>query len=254
MSSIRLDKPWPGVAAITQGFGVTTYAGEPPGYVWPDKSVSYFTPGGTHYAHVHSGLDIGLTFGTPLSAPADGVVMMASEDSTGYGHCIRILHAALGITTLYGHLSEYGVKVGQSVKRGQFIGRVGSTGNSNGPHLHLSVIRSSDTRYVDPAPFLAVAPPRPPRPADLYHTVSFTVTANSDGHLVRFYAGPSDETEQRGIAMPGAKIACVGYMLGNAKFDPTAPNGGQWDRRWYLCEQGWLSSSRVQGNAPGSTP
>ena len=61
-------------AAITQRFGVSTYEGEPPGFLWPDGSVSYFTVGeGTiRHDHVHSGIDVGLTEGTPLTAPSGG--------------------------------------------------------------------------------------------------------------------------------------------------------------------------------------
>jgi murein DD-endopeptidase MepM/ murein hydrolase activator NlpD len=85
----------------------------------------------------HSGLDIGAPYGTPIYATADGVVQTASY-SGGYGNMVLIYHG-YGFTTLYGHMSRMAVKRGQSVKRGQIIGYVGSTGRSTGPHVHYEV-------------------------------------------------------------------------------------------------------------------
>ena len=65
----------------------------------------------------------------------------------GFGKCIIISHGG-GLKTVYGHLSRINVTKGQEVVRGQFIGEVGSTGNSTGPHLHLGV--SVNGSYVDP--------------------------------------------------------------------------------------------------------
>jgi murein DD-endopeptidase MepM/ murein hydrolase activator NlpD len=85
----------------------------------------------------HSGLDIGAPYGTPIYATADGVVQTASY-SGGYGNMVLIYHG-YGFTTLYGHMSRMAVKRGQSVKCGQIIGYVGSTGRSTGPHVHYEV-------------------------------------------------------------------------------------------------------------------
>lgn len=65
----------------------------------------------------------------------------------GYGNCIIIDHGN-GISTLYGHLSKIHVKKGQKVVREMYIDEVGSTGNSNGPHLHLGVLKNGS--YVNP--------------------------------------------------------------------------------------------------------
>jgi murein DD-endopeptidase MepM/ murein hydrolase activator NlpD len=85
----------------------------------------------------HSGVDISTSYGTPVIAPADGVVDFADFWS-GYGRMIEIEHAQ-GITTRYGHLASFAVRPGQSVRRGQVIGYVGLSGRSTGPHLHYEV-------------------------------------------------------------------------------------------------------------------
>jgi murein DD-endopeptidase MepM/ murein hydrolase activator NlpD len=85
----------------------------------------------------HKGVDISVAYGTPILAPADGVVSFA-DFSNGYGRLIAIEHGQ-GITTRYGHLSAFAVTEGQHVQRGEVIGYVGMTGRSTGPHLHYEV-------------------------------------------------------------------------------------------------------------------
>ena len=85
----------------------------------------------------HKGLDIANRLGTPVRAPAQGVVTFAGWDG-GYGNCIVINHGN-NITTRYGHLQNSHVKVGQRVTRGEVIATVGSSGRSTGPHLHYEV-------------------------------------------------------------------------------------------------------------------
>lgn len=85
----------------------------------------------------HSGMDISAAVGTPVYAPADGIVFASGPDS-GYGNAVLIDHG-FGITTKYGHLSRSDVVIGQEVKRGQLIGAVGETGRATGPHLHYEV-------------------------------------------------------------------------------------------------------------------
>ena len=83
----------------------------------------------------HYGMDFSSPQGTPVYATGDGVVIRADDGSSGYGNHIRIDHG-YGYVTLYGHLSAYNVRAGQHVKRGDLIGKVGSTGRSEAPHLH----------------------------------------------------------------------------------------------------------------------
>ena len=85
----------------------------------------------------HEGLDIAAQTGTPVVAPADGVVLKAGF-SPGYGNMVEISHG-YGIKTVFGHNSRLNVKVGQQVKRGDIISYVGDTGSSTGPHLHYEV-------------------------------------------------------------------------------------------------------------------
>ncbi len=85
----------------------------------------------------HQGLDIATYHGNPIYATADGVVIQARSDKIG-GKTIKIKHM-FGYTTVYCHLSEYLVKVGQKVKRWDTIGLVGNTGKARGPHVHYEV-------------------------------------------------------------------------------------------------------------------
>ena len=93
----------------------------------------------------HSGMDIGCQYGDAVWASDGGTVVIAGSNG-GYGNCVMIDHGYVnGDTyyTLYGHLSSIGVSVGQSVSQGQYIGAVGSTGVSTGPHLHFEIRNSS---------------------------------------------------------------------------------------------------------------
>ncbi len=98
----------------------------------------------------HQGLDIAAPSGTTVTSAAGGNVIMAQWYG-GYGNYVLIDHGG-GYSTGYGHLSAIYVSNGQSVKRGQAIGAVGSTGASTGPHLHFEV--RIDGKPVDPAPRL----------------------------------------------------------------------------------------------------
>lgn len=117
-------------------------------------------------ATVHYGLDLKGARGAPVAAAGAGVVVLA-RDAYLSGRSVVIAHGA-GVFTLYFHLDRIEVRTGQEVRRGQRIGRVGSTGRSTGPHLHWSA--RVDGLLVDPESLLALdfargsAPARAPRP------------------------------------------------------------------------------------------
>ena len=85
----------------------------------------------------HSGLDIGAEYGDSIRA-ADGGEVVTAGWIQGYGNTVIIEHGN-GISSLYGHTSEVLVSEGQTVRKGQIIARVGSSGDSTGPHLHFEV-------------------------------------------------------------------------------------------------------------------
>lgn len=85
----------------------------------------------------HSGVDIAATPGTPVYAPADGVISYIGYEP-GYGRIVSIDHG-YGVLTRYGHNSRVYVEMGQRVTRGEIVAAVGSTGRSSGPHLHYEV-------------------------------------------------------------------------------------------------------------------
>ncbi len=95
----------------------------------------------------HSGIDIGMGQGTEILAGHDGVVSFSGNNG-GYGLCV-ILDGSIGgqmdLSTKYAHCSQFLVSEGQEVKAGDVIARVGSTGNSTGPHLHLEVLLNGQT-------------------------------------------------------------------------------------------------------------
>ncbi len=94
----------------------------------------------------HRGLDLSARRGTPIVAPADGIVVFA-ERNGGLGKTLRLSHG-FGVVTVYGHLNKILVENGQEVHRGDQIATIGSTGRSTGPHLHYEV--HVDGKAVNP--------------------------------------------------------------------------------------------------------
>ncbi|MGE5391784.1 MAG: M23 family metallopeptidase [Deltaproteobacteria bacterium] len=103
-----------------------------------------------HKESFHNGLDIANYSGTPVYASGDGRVAFANWKS-GYGRMVIIQHGH-GFTTEYGHLSAFLVKQGETVKKGEQIARMGSTGASTGPHLHFIIMKNGSP--VDPLIYL----------------------------------------------------------------------------------------------------
>jgi murein DD-endopeptidase MepM/ murein hydrolase activator NlpD len=110
--------------------------------VWPTRGwltsgFGYRIDPFTGLRQMHEGLDIANRIGTPINAPADGVVYRVFNNF-GFGLMVEINHG-YGIITRYGHLSKAYVKVGQRVKRSERIAAMGNTGRATGPHLHYEV-------------------------------------------------------------------------------------------------------------------
>jgi murein DD-endopeptidase MepM/ murein hydrolase activator NlpD len=102
----------------------------------------------------HSGVDVAATQGTPVHAPAGGIVIFANPDLFLTGGTVLIDHG-LGISSNFLHLSRIDVKVGERVEQGQVIGLVGKTGRATGPHMHWGMnwltVRIDPELLVDPA-------------------------------------------------------------------------------------------------------
>ena len=105
----------------------------------------------------HSGLDVAVPQGTPVRAPADGVVLLAASGDpfTLEGHLLMVGHG-MGLDSAFLHLSHIDVKVGDVVRQGQVIGESGMSGRATGPHLHWALTWRGER--IDP---LLVAPPMP---------------------------------------------------------------------------------------------
>jgi murein DD-endopeptidase MepM/ murein hydrolase activator NlpD len=131
LALVPYRKPVVGEVEFTSGFGIRSdpFLGRPA---------------------MHTGLDFRAQTGDPVRATANGKVTSAGW-AGGYGRMVEINHGN-GLSTRYGHLSEIGVKVGDTIKIGQVIGAVGSTGRSTGPHLHYET--RIDGEAVDPQKFL----------------------------------------------------------------------------------------------------
>lgn len=126
---------WPERGVLTQGFGPTSFTGEPSAWY-----------GGVWYPHFHNGIDVAAPMYTPIRAPAAGRVVTVGKPYISWGDTAEIVIIAHGtnFSTLYGHLDDSvrppPVHVGQFVRAGQIIGYEGTTGWSTGPHLHFMVI------------------------------------------------------------------------------------------------------------------
>jgi murein DD-endopeptidase MepM/ murein hydrolase activator NlpD len=153
-------QPGPTVSAptVVEQSGGSTSSG---GYLsWPLTGASITSPYGMrmhpilHVYKLHDGTDFGAACGTPLYAASDGQVVEAYYDGA-YGNRVLMANGTVGgvsLSTSYNHLTSDTVQVGQSVKRGQLIGYVGTTGYSTGCHLHFMVYRNGVT--TDPMNWL----------------------------------------------------------------------------------------------------
>jgi murein DD-endopeptidase MepM/ murein hydrolase activator NlpD len=140
-ATVAQPQPWqlPLVGEDTQDFGPTPYYFEP--------SMTYR---GVYYPHFHDGTDIAVPWGTPVLAPARGVVVFAGM--MGDGAVVVVIAHDRGFVSMYAHLDDHvfplPVKAGDTVEAGDRIGNVGLTGMTTGTHLHWSVWQSGE--LIDP--------------------------------------------------------------------------------------------------------
>lgn len=133
--------------AITQEYGYTKFARQ------------------AYRTDFHTGIDFGVSIGTPIYAAADGVVARVDDNDKGaakwrryqYGKYILVGHAN-NLSTLYAHLSKQIVKVGDIIKRGQIIGYSGNTGYATGPHLHFGVYYTPELEFKSVPPANGLVP------------------------------------------------------------------------------------------------
>jgi len=118
---------WPVKGRVIQGFGPKSSGGQ------------------------NDGINVAVPEGTPIKAAEDGVVAYAGSELKGYGNLVLVRHSN-GFVTAYAHASELNVKKGETIKRGQVIGKAGATGNVTSPQLHFEVRRGATP--VDPSQYL----------------------------------------------------------------------------------------------------
>ncbi len=110
-------------------------------FIWPVQG-TLSSKFGRRWGTFHNGIDISSSFGTPIKSAAPGRVIYSGKEE-GYGKLLIIYHGE-NYSTVYAHASKLLAKKGESVRRGQIIGYVGSTGRSTGPHLHFEIRRHKE--------------------------------------------------------------------------------------------------------------
>ena len=184
--------------------------------------------GGKDY---HTGVDIGMAQGTDILAGHDGRVTLAGN-AGGYGLCIAIEGEAYEghtLTTKYGHCSQLLVSAGQEVKAGDVIAKVGSTGNSTGPHLHLEVL--VDGQYLNPLYF-----------ADTGDTSELhlpEVGAGGGGNYFDYDVPPEALADERFAAMLAEAEKYLGYPYVWGGASPSTSFDCSGYVSWVVNHSGW---------------
>lgn len=164
--SAALDRvPTRSPIALSESWVITD--GPAPGGVHVSSSMGTRSDPFTGERKRHQGLDLSAPAGTPVTAPATGIVEFAGSVAATDDHArallgnhVMIKHGDSGYFTLYAHLEKVSVKTGQSVKAGDSLGTVGNTGRSTAPHLHYQVMRGgsgSSRENLDPLYFITDA-------------------------------------------------------------------------------------------------
>ena len=146
-------QPWISAPSATIPGGIAPGGIAPGSGGFALPAVGVFSSGyGGRWGSFHYGIDIAAPIGSPIYAVADGTVIDAGP-AQGFGLWVRIRHAD-GTISVYGHMYDFSVSVGERVHAGQQIARVGNRGDSTGPHLHFEILVAG--QHVDPQPWLAM--------------------------------------------------------------------------------------------------
>ena len=131
-NSLPLARPgilgWPVTGRISQAYGCIISA----------FARRYYPDCNNNRGGFHNGLDVAASHGTPIVAAEDGIVIAKGNTPSAYGVWFAVEHAN-GLVTAYTHLSVRNIAIGQTVKRGDIVGKMGSTGLSTGSHIHFMV-------------------------------------------------------------------------------------------------------------------
>ncbi|MEU6210095.1 peptidoglycan DD-metalloendopeptidase family protein [Streptomyces sp. NPDC047023] len=222
---------------------------------WPLKEGTY-SVGTKYHANgpswslgYHTGLDLRANSGTPIYAPADGKVIKVTSGGS-YGNETHIEHAG-GVVTLYAHQTKAMVSQGASVKRGDQIGTVGSTGNSSGPHLHWEVrIPGVDNPFVpgrDNGP--GMIDPEGWLQGKVSATPDYGTVPGGGGDPAKDATYASCAADGKGTAVPPDGAGVTGVLPGAD--DPVVRSALRWAQRGIGRPYVW-GAPRLQGNNPVS--
>ncbi|MDK1476834.1 peptidoglycan DD-metalloendopeptidase family protein [Streptomyces sp. 549] len=231
----------------------------------PATVTARFGQSGSHWVRGHTGIDFAPPAGTPVFATTDGVVLAVVPASAGhpFGTFVTVLHAD-NIVTVYAHLSAATPTRGQQVSTGDPIGKVGSTGNSTGPHLHFEVRPQIGGRHlpVNPEPYLSTAlvPAAGPAPAALTVSAVDCFVPTGGGVQLPHLAQQMTPTIRRLVAdcpqLPPAWVQA--QVAAESSWNPgawsTDSNGGA-AGLYQLNRAAWQSVEGAAGSwAPGRKP
>lgn len=225
----------------------------------------------------HKGMDFSAPMGTPIPAQYSGTVVQAGH-AAGFGNWVVIKPDDSNLNTIYGHMRSYSVHAGQHVDQGQIIARVGSEGQSTGPHVHYEVRQGLGGKSFDPESFKEKLKPKKTQSTKLTNLVKEELGSSAiawikkhltplvDGGIGNFSLSGSVASRARELASaikkayPQATDAGIAGVLGNwiqeSNLNPSAINSsdhgtglGQWTNSRETGLRNWLKSHHYAWNS-----
>lgn len=261
---MRLEYPFhPPYPPVTQPFAHLS-ALEPTAFLYPDGTVGYESEPGALSGHYHNGIDYALTCGDSLFAPADGLVVFAGHDTTGFGLCLKLGHGS--VMTLFGHQSELFVSEGQQVSVGERVSLSGGgtgdrwrDGNSDGCHLHFACVDVQTGHYRDPDLYLTSTPQWKTLEGSI--AGGLTTATHADGHLEALARGTDGDVQHIVQNQPngawGAWSSLGGQVTGRVVAQPDAAgrltvfargrDGALWHTFRDRSDAGWSTWTSLGG-------